>query len=217
MSGIFVAVFSVIAAVCLVRLIALISKRLSLHIAITKLDRIEGVEVRVLRSPIASLFSTGAQPSYAVRIGSGIYYVRLYNGRGAGKVVHFASREFTVRFSRLVTASYSRSRGGKRLRGFSRGVSVGSKVIILPPLSIPADHPEGCTAYPVMIFNPAPGEVSYVTEERTRIEVAFTGDEIYGARIFTKTTFLNFVDRMSRGAVFVPKDVYVFDDIYNKR
>ena len=198
MSGIFVAVFSVIVAVCLVRLIALISKRLSLHIAITKLDRIEGVEVRVLRSPVASLFSTGAQPSYAVRIGSGMYYVRLYNGRGTGKVVHFASREFTVRFSRLVTASYSRSRGGKRLRGFSRGVSVGSKVIILPPLSIPADHPEGCTAYPVMIFNPAPGEVSYVTEEKTSIQTAFEGDEMYGIKVFTGSSFIAHADRATR-------------------
>ena len=216
MNDIFVVLFSLIIAVCLIRFLTLVSKRLSLHTSIMRLGKNEGVEVRVLRSPIASLFSVSEMPSYAVRVGSGIYYVRLYNGIGAGKVVHFASREFTVRFSRLVTATYSRSRGGKRLRGFSRGVSVGSKVIIMPPLRIPEDHPEGCTPYPVMIFNPAPGEVSYVTEERTRIEVAFTGDEIYGARVFTKTTFLNFIDRLTRGAVFVPKDVYVFDDIYNK-
>ena len=216
MNDIFVVLFSLIIAVCLIRFLTLVSKRLSLHTSIMRLGKNEGVEVRVLSSPIASLFSVSEMPSYAVRVGSGIYYVRLYNGIGAGKVVHFASREFTVRFSRLVTATYSRSRGGKRLRGFSRGVSVGSKVIIMPPLRIPEDHPEGCTPYPVMIFNPAPGEVSYVTEERTRIEVAFTGDEIYGARVFTKTTFLNFIDRLTRGAVFVPKDVYVFDDIYNK-
>ena len=216
MNDIFVVLLSLMAAVCLVRFLTLISKRLSLHASIMRLGKNEGVEVSVLRSPVASLFSIGEMPSYAVRVGSGIYYVRLYNGRGVGKVVHFASREFSVRFSRLVTANYSRSRGGKRLRGFSRGVSVGSKVIIIPSLRIPENHPEGCTPYPVILFNPAPGEVSYVTEERTRIEVAFTGDEIYGARVFTKTTFASFIDRLTRGAVFVPKDVYVFDDIYNK-
>ncbi len=214
MTGIFSTLFWILLAVLVIKLAVLVLRRLSLHIKIMRMGRLGDVEVRTLRSPLSSLLKITDKPSYSVRVNGVVYYVRVYNGVGAGKVVHFASERYTVRFTRLVTASYSHSRGGKRLHGFSRGVSVGSKVIILPPLSVPQDHPAGLAACEVMIFNPAPGEVSYVTEERTRIEVAFTGDEIYGTKIFTKKTFATFIDRVSRGVLFVPKDVYVFDDIY---
>jgi len=216
MTGIFEVLFLIVVAVLSVKIIRLCVKRLMLHIKITRLGRIDGVEVRTVRSPLAALFSVGARPVYAVRVDGTVFYVRIYNGVGASRVVHFASKEYTARFVRLITASYTATRGGKRLHAFSRGVSVNSRVIILPELQLPAEHPEGCAACEVLIFNPAPGEVSYVTEERTRIEVAFTGDEVHGVKIFTARTFARFVDRMTRGAVFVPKDVYVFDDIYNK-
>ena len=216
MSGIFEVILIIVAAVLSVKALRLCGKRIALHIKIMKLGRMDGVEVRTVRSPLSALFSIGSRPVYAVRVDGTVFYVRIYNGVGASRVVHFASKEYTARFVRLITASYTATRGGKRLHAFSRGVSVNSKVIILPQLQIPEGHPEGCAACEVLIFNPAPGEVSYVTEERTRIEVAFTGDEVHGIKIFTTRTFARFIDRMTRGAVFVPKDVYVFDDIYNK-
>ena len=49
-----------------------------------------------------------------------------------------------------------------------------------------------------LILNPAPCEVSYVTEKKTSIRVAFTGDKVYGTEIFTATTFVNHIERESR-------------------
>ena len=40
--------------------------------------------------------------------------------------------------------------------------------------------------------------MSYVTEGKTSIKVAFTGDEVYGRKIFTASTFEIFVDREAR-------------------
>ena len=214
MTGIFDVLLIFILIIIILRVSFLLIKRLSLYFRLKRLGRIEGVTVRVHRNPILALLFIGESPDYSVKVDNTVYYVRAYNGAGAGKVVHFASRDFTVRFTRLVTASHSSVRGGKRLHGFSRGVSIGSKVIILPPLAIPDSHPEGCAVREVFIFNPAPGEVSYVTEERTRIEVAFTGDEIHGRKIFTASTFETYIDRESRSAFAPQKDVYVFDDIY---
>ena len=50
----------------------------------------------------------------------------------------------------------------------------------------------------MLIFTPAPNEVTYVTETKTRIKSAFDGDLMYGQMIFTSTTFVSYADRMER-------------------
>ena len=57
---------------------------------------------------------------------------------------------------------------------------------------------KGVKTVPVWIFNPAPGEVSLVTEEKTSIKLAFTGDTVYGEQIFTASTFAAYAERVFR-------------------
>lgn len=169
-------------------------KRISFAFRMKRLSRIEGVEIKRLTNPLKSLVRLSKTPEYIVKIYDKIYLVRAYNGGNISNVVHFASERFTVRFSRLKTASYSSPRGSF----FSvRGFSVGGKVIILSPIACPSEL-LGREYTEVVVFNPAPGEVSYVIEEKTSIKVAFTGDEIYGRKIFTASTFEIFVDREAR-------------------
>ena len=80
-----------------------------------------------------------------------------------------------------------------------RGFAIGAKVIHLRPLDISTytDDPT-LRVVPALIFSPAPGEVSFVTEERTSIMTAFTGDAVYGTRIFTPDTFVRYVERQHR-------------------
>ena len=63
---------------------------------------------------------------------------------------------------------------------------------------------------PVLIFSPAPNEVSYVTETKNSIRVAFSGDRVYGARIFTASTFLTIADREYRESLLQKKEEYEF-------
>jgi len=44
----------------------------------------------------------------------------------------------------------------------------------------------------------APGELSYVSKEKTSVKIAFTDDEVYGMKVFTSSTFASYADRMSR-------------------
>ena len=166
-----------------------------------KINRLKvdaSAQITYNRLPHISLLRLSRTPDLTVRAGNTLYLVRLYNGGGIDKVVHFASPDFTVKFSRMKTASYtSRSRGGTV---FSRlGFSVGARVIPISRLDTSRyEWEKGVKVVPVLIFSPAPGEVSFVTEEKTSIMVAFTGDEIYGTRIFTVSTFVSYVERAYR-------------------
>ena len=50
----------------------------------------------------------------------------------------------------------------------------------------------------ILLFSPAPCEVSYVTEEKTSIKLAFTGDTLYSFKIFTPSTFATYAEREYR-------------------
>lgn len=191
-----------------VNFIAAISKRTALISGIRGLKRSLGAEIEYKRMPYLSLFGLSESPDFTVRVGNVVYIVRTYNGSGIGKVVHFASPEYTVRFSRMRTASYVRGRAKQRMFTARRGFAIGSKVIYLPPLKTDGlNLPYGAKVVPVLIFNPTPGEVSFVTPEKTSIRVAFTGDDVYGTRIFTASTFVSFVEREYRAASLASKDV----------
>ena len=49
-----------------------------------------------------------------------------------------------------------------------------------------------------LVFNPTPKEVSYVNEERTAIKAAFSQDDVYGYKIFTASTLVEYVERAIR-------------------
>ncbi len=172
----------------------LVLKRINLFRSIKRIGKISGVSVKVLKNPLLSTMNVPTSPELLVDIMGEIYLVRTYNGGGVGNVVHFASERFTVRFSRFKTATFRAPRG----RFFTvRGFSVGGKIKTVEPIVVPEELTHR-NFKEVILFNPAPGEVSYVTEEKTSIKVAFTGDEVYGRKIFTTSTFENFVDREAR-------------------
>ncbi len=174
------------------KIIRFVLKRLFLLLSVLRLRNITGVSLEELR-PIA-FFSPRVTkvPVVRVKIYSRSYAVRLFSGKSSLYAVHIANREYA--------AVFMKSGGAVKVRRFvrsMRAVHEASRVyfprtVIMKPIECHPDDSE------VMIFSPAPRELTYVTEKRTSIKVAFTGDEIYGMKIFTKTTFSNFVDRESR-------------------
>jgi hypothetical protein len=148
----------------------------------------------MLKNPLLTLFRFSREAEYTVNVWGENYVIRTYNGDGGGNAVHFATEKFTVLYSRLKTGVYTPRNG----RIFTmKGFSIGAKVKVLPSLIQPPEL-SGRDFCEVIIFNPAPTEVSYVAREKTSIKVAFTGDEIYGRKIFTASTFEIFIDREAR-------------------
>ena len=180
----------------IVNLCFLIWRRLTLVHKLRGLCRVTSAEITYLRSPLLSLLRQSADFDLTVRVGSTLYAVRLYNGGGIGKVVHFASQNYSVRFSRMKSMGYNRRSRKSIVAMNKQGFAVGTKVMYLPDANNSKISTRfGDKVVPVWIFNPAPGEVSYVTEQKTSISVAFTGDEVYGYRIFTASTFVSFAER----------------------
>jgi hypothetical protein len=171
-------------------------RRIYLVRVIKRISSIEGVSASWLKNPFISLVRLSDTPEIAVKIYDDCYLIRLYNGGGGGNAVHFATEKFTVCYSRIKikNAVYTPKRG--RLFTLS-GFNVGARVKVMPDLVIP-DELNTSKYTEVLLFNPAPTEVSYVVKEKTSIKVAFTGDEIFGRRIFTTSTFEIFVDREAR-------------------
>ena len=167
-------------------------KRAYLIRVMNRIAKIKGVTVKRRANPFLSLFRLSREAEYTVEVYGRRYAVRIYNGEGGGNAVHFANEKFTVVYSRLKTGIAPRGRFFT-LRGFS----VGAKVKVLPKLTVPEEF-RGRDFCEVILFNPAPAEVSYVVKEKTSIRVAFTGDEIFERRIFTASTFEIFIDREAR-------------------
>ena len=177
----------------------LIYKRAFLVGKLKTLKSTANAEIRYAHSPLRSLFRLSDKPEIVIKIGNVLYLIRMYNGGGIGNVVHFASERYTVRFSRMRTASYSRGKMRQRPLSAKRGFAIGSKVIPLEKLNTDMMQiPVGLRTEEVLIFNPAPGELSYVSEQKNSIKVAFTGDKVYGIRVFTASTFVSYAEREYR-------------------
>lgn len=131
-----------------------------------------------------------------------VYLISLYSGGGSSKMVHFANLEYSVVYSRLrpmfllPLRSPVRHYGSSWLLGMN--VSYGSHININPRIEPTESQPAKKGIVNVMLFNPAPHEVSYVTPEKTSIKLAFTGDDLYGYKIFTASTFAVYAERAMR-------------------
>ena len=172
--------------------------RILLIIRLGSLKKTCNAKVRYLRFPLFSFFKLSARPDISVEIGDTVYLIRTIGAGGSSKSFHFASPNFTVTytpFSLMITGRRRSGRGGGAL-GVT-GNPMFTKVRYLPDLQIPDEFLRDSrkTVVPVLIFNPAPGTLTHVTEEKNRISLAFTGDEFYGYKIFTASTFVSFADR----------------------
>lgn len=194
----------IIALIIIYRTAELFVRRAIAVRRIKRLGELRGVKVIFPKSPYLSLFRLSKNPDIIVDMGSKAYIIRLISGKGKLKRVHFASPEFFVVFNRTVLLTGTT---GRRFRVAKRAghtaLTLNRRTYILPPLKIPKEYNkrhdlDEREIIPTLIFSPAPHAVSYVTPERTSIKVAFTGDEIFGARIYTASTFERYIDRESR-------------------
>ncbi|MBR3681577.1 MAG: hypothetical protein IKL79_06195 [Clostridia bacterium] len=144
--------------------------------------------------PFSPLPSRGENPDITVEIFNTVYAIRLYSGIAGNRFVHFVDENYSVVYKRvraMVKPSHAALRYGKGVR---LSYSGGERVRIIKQMKCEG----GQNAVKILLFSPAPYEVSYVTEEKSKIRLAFTGDELYGYRIFTASTLVTFIDREKR-------------------
>ena len=196
------AIIVITAVVLSILLVRFMSCRIGAVTKIRTLKKLSGADVRILRLPVIPFLRPCASPDMAVEIGRKVYFIRFISGRSHLSFLHFASRRFAVVYTKLrFTISGIFARGARR--GFVRGQGTvdtsRQRVYVIPEMKIPSAY-EGPKKeiVEVMLLCPAPCEVTYVTEAKTSIRAAFTGDIIYGRMIFTPDTLVSFADRMRR-------------------
>lgn len=202
-----------ICAVLLYKFLYAISKRIYALIKIHSLKKLADAKITYVRPPFLSFLFTSAKPDVSVRIGDTVYLLRFLSGVSGRYYMHFASENYLVRFTRSRFHLGGRLKIGKRYRvtEYSGYVTTDNhSVKILPSLemgeNLSSTAENGDFSYsnneiktvPVLLLNPTPCELSYVTKEKTSIKVAFTGDEVFGQKIFTASTFVTFAEREAR-------------------
>ena len=178
-------------------------KRTRAIIRLSQLKKECDAKITYLCMPYLSYFKLSSKPDVTVEIGNRVYLIRFINGKGSLRFLHFASKKYFVTFSRIrISVSGLLRFGGRQRAAVSQNTSRHS-VKILPELEIPEEYRQASgfdsrQIIPVLIFTPAPNEVTYVTETKTSIKAAFEGDDVYGQLIFTPTAFVTYADRVFR-------------------
>ena len=190
-----------IGAVLFVRLTCWVSKRLVMLIKLKRLVKEHNGELKLLRFPLLPNSICSQKPDISVRILDTVYLIRLYSGGSRHSLVHFADEKYSVRYIKMASkwVAYRGFFGRSAMVDVAHAFTVGAKVFMLPPMKLSEEYEKsGLTTEKILLFNPSPNAVSYVTPEKTRIKLAFTGDEMHGMKIFTGSSFVAYADRQTR-------------------
>ena len=189
-------VITVILIYAVARTLYLFFERAVAIFRLRSLGRRTGIKVSISARAFFPILKPSRKADADLKIGEVTYLIRFFSGRGSLSYLHFASERFAVVYSKI-HFSISGLIGRSARRGARQVGSVDTsrqRVRIIENLA-----PEGDKqTKEVIILDPVPAEVTYVTETKTAIRAAYTGDEVYGRMIFTPETFVIYADRKSR-------------------
>ena len=192
----------IIGIILILRLSKWIRKRLRLVARLQTLEREYGGEVKFLRFPLLPTRVGSPKPDVYVRILDTVYLIRLYSGRGKHHMVHFVSEKFSVRYMKMalrMIASPRRPGKGIAYAESGKAFTVSSRVFVSVPMEAPDELiGDAKRVEKILLFNPAPHAVSYVNDERTGIKLALVGDELYGMKIYTGSSFVAYASEQSK-------------------
>ncbi len=194
------ALLLILFAVILVKLSLFTYKRVRLMIKLGRLVKETGGKIKYKMPPFLPNIFMAEEGDIELTVGKKTYYIRLFNGGGKKRCIHFASPEYCVRFTGRVSGPFGGKFGTHMINYANSTFYTGVKVYKMKPFNIPVSTNDGEGTERIMIFNPAPNYVSFVTEEKTTIKVAFTGDEFYGFKIFSLSSFIAYADRETRNS-----------------
>ena len=216
MRGIIDLLLFIVAAYFVIKLVVFIFKRTVMLVRIFSLKKMCGARISLHSFPYRPMWMTTKKPDIRVEILDTVYLIRLYSGGGLTKNVHFASEEYSCICTQIKGAlKVYRKVAGRTTPSITSGMNVASRVLVLPPLEVPeVEKLTGKHIERVLLMCPTPSAVSYVTEEKTSVQIAFTGDEVYGIKVFTASTFQRYADRQSR--MIRPRKESEYDYFFSK-
>ena len=192
----------IIGCVLFVRFILWMRKRTVLVIRLKRLAKEYNAELKFLRFPFLPMRMDSGKPDIYIKILNTVYLMRLYSGGNKHHMVHFASERFSVRYMKMALRMLATPR--RRATGIAyvesgKAFTVRSKVYVASPMRIPegiiekGEHIEN-----ILLLNPAPHAVSYVLPEKTGIKVALIGEDVFGMKIYTGSSFVEYVASQAR-------------------
>ncbi len=177
------------------RVAAFVCKRSIMLVKIHSLKKLCNANITLHRFPFSPFQTRSKKPDITIEIFDTVYAIRLYSGISSNRFVHFVDEKYSVVYKK-VRAMVMPSRGAVRpTKGVRLSYSTGGHVNVMTNVAFTDGEKE---VVEILLFSPAPYEVSYVTQERSTIRLAFTGDDLYGYRIFTPSTLVTFIDREKR-------------------
>ena len=190
----------ILAVYLTLRIVSLIISRVRAVRKIRSLIKMAGAEVTFSKEFLFSHFRVSKSPDATVTLGKRIYLIRFLSGRSALSFVHFASERFVTVYSKFrfsISSLLLRKRSGSA--GYAQDTSR-QKVYVIPKLTpqVSKKDFDGREVIEVIILDPEPSEVTFVTEGKTSIRAAYTGDTVLGRMIFTPETFTIYADRRER-------------------
>ena len=192
----------IIGVILILRLSKWIRKRLRLIARLQTLEKEYGGNVKFLRFPLLPARVGSPKPDVYVRILDTVYLIRLYSGRGKHHMVHFVSKKFSVRYMKMalrMLASPRRPGKGIAYAESGKAFTVSSRVFVSVPMEAPDELiGDAKRVEKILLFNPAPHAVSYVNDERTGIKLALVGDELYGMKIYTGSSFVAYASEQCK-------------------
>lgn len=192
----------IIGVILILRLSKWIRKRLRLIARLQTLEKEYGGNVKFLRFPLLPTRVGSPKPDVYVRILDTVYLIRLYSGRGKHHMVHFVSEKFSVRYMKMalrMLASPRRPGKGIAYAESGKAFTVSSRVFVSAPMEAPEELiGDAKRVEKILLFNPAPHAVSYVNDERTGIKLALVGDELYGMKIYTGSSFVAYASEQCK-------------------
>lgn len=196
----------ILAIVFITRLALWMRKRIVLVLKLKKLVSRHNGELKFLRSPFLPTRMNSKKPDVYVKILNTVYLIRLYSGGNKHHMVHFVSERFSVRYMKMamrMLASTRRRGTGIAYVDSGKAFTVRSKVFVAKPMIAPDELTDSSLhCEKILLFNPAPHAVSYVSSEGTDIKVALTGDEVFGMKIYTGSSFVEYADTQTRRKMY---------------
>lgn len=196
----------ILAIVFITRLALWLRKRIVLVLKLKKLVSRHNGELKFLRLPFLPTRMNSEKPDAYVKILNTVYLIRLYSGGNKHHMVHFVSERFSVRYMKMamrMLASTRRRGTGIAYVDSGKAFTVRSKVFVAKPMIAPDELTDSSLhCEKILLFNPAPHAVSYVSSEGTDIKVALTGDEVFGMKIYTGSSFTQYADAQARRRLY---------------
>ena len=175
--------------------VVFVTKRAIMLTKIYSLKKLCNAKISLHRCPFLPFICRSEKPDITIEILDTVYAIRLYSGISSTRFVHFVDDEYSVVYKRLRAMVMPNRSAAKVAKGIALTYSSGGHVNVMGKMSCDTG---GRKCQRILLFSPAPHEVSYVTEEKTTIRLAFTGDMLYGYKVFTPSTLITYLDREKR-------------------